>query len=51
MSISSIDVSDFITVEKLIETLTRLRDNYHCGNLPVALSHWEDFPIGKTSTS
>ncbi len=47
MSLSSIpkDKSDFITVDKLIEALTKLRDEHNCGNLPVALSHWEDFDM------
>lgn len=31
-----------ITVDKLIESLTKIRDKHGCGNLPVALSHWED---------
>lgn len=39
------DKSDFITVDKLIEALTKLRDEHNCGNLPVALSHWEDFDM------
>ena len=45
------DVSDFITVDKLIESLTRLRDKYNCGNLPVALSHWEDYDMGEIHKS
>lgn len=39
------DTSGFITVDKLIEALTKLRDKHNCGNLPVALSHWEDFDM------
>lgn len=47
MSLSSIpkDKSDFITVDQLIEALTKLRAEHNCGNLPVALSHWEDFDM------
>jgi len=45
------DVSDFITVDKLIESLTRLRDKYNCGNLPVALSHWEDYDLAEIHQS
>ena len=39
------DKSDFITVDQLIEALTKLRAEHNCGNLPVALSHWEDFDM------
>ncbi len=47
MSLSTIpkDKSDFITVDQLIEALTKLRAEHNCGNLPVALSHWEDFDM------
>ena len=45
------DTSDFITVDKLIEALTKLRDEHNCGNLPVALSHWEDFDMVETHKS
>lgn len=53
MSLSSIpkDTSDFMTVDKLIEALTKLRDEHNCGNLPVALSHWEDFDMVETHKS
>ena len=47
MSLSTIpkDKSDFITVDQLIEALTKLRAEHNCGSLPVALSHWEDFDM------
>ncbi len=53
MSLSSIpkDKSDFITVDQLIEALTKLRSEHNCGNLPVALSHWEDFDMVETHKS
>lgn len=53
MSLSSIpkDTSEFITVDQLIEALTKLRDEHNCGNLPVALSHWEDFDMVETHKS
>jgi len=53
MSLSSIpkDKSDFITVDQLIEALTKLRAEHNCGNLPVALSHWEDFDMVETHKS
>lgn len=50
MSLSSIpkDKSGFITVDKLIEALTQLREKHNCCSLPVALSHWEDFDMVET---
>ncbi len=45
------DKSDFITVDKLIESLTQLREKHNCGSLPVALSHWEDFDLVETHKS
>ena len=45
------DKSGFITVDKLIESLTQLREKHNCGNLPVALSHWEDFDMVETHKS
>lgn len=53
MSLSSIpkDTSDFMTVDKLIEALTQLREKHNCGSLPVALSHWEDFDMVETHKS
>jgi len=53
MSLSSIpkDTSGFITVDKLIEALTQLREKHNCGSLPVALSHWEDFDMVETHKS
>lgn len=53
MSLSDIpkDKSDFITVDQLIEALTKLRAEHNCGNLPVALSHWEDFDMVETHKS
>lgn len=53
MSISDIpkDKSGFITVDQLIEALTKLRAEHNCGNLPVALSHWEDFDMAEIHKS
>ncbi len=53
MSLSSIpkDKSDFITVDQLIEALTKLRAEHNCGSLPVALSHWEDFDMAEIHKS
>ena len=53
MSLSDIpkDKSDFITVDKLIEALTKLRAEHNCGSLPVALSHWEDFDMAEIHKS
>jgi len=45
------DKSGFITVDKLIEALTQLREKHNCGSLPVALSHWEDFDMVETHKS
>ncbi len=42
---------DTITVDKLIESLTKLRDKHNCGNLPVALSHWVDDDMVETHKS
>lgn len=53
MSLSDIpkDKSDFITVDQLIEALTKLRAEHNCGSLPVALSHWEDFDMAEIHKS